>query len=43
MKIKYSFKQWCLDNGYNKILDLWDYDLNKIDPDKVSFSSTKFY
>lgn len=36
----YSFKDCCLDNNYDELLALWDYDLNIIMPDKIGHSST---
>lgn len=36
-----SFNGWCLTNGHQDWLDLWDYDLNNIRPDEISFSSGK--
>lgn len=40
----YSFKQWCKDNNHKDWLDLWDYDLNNISPDKISYGThTKYY
>lgn len=38
-----SFKQWCIDNNRQDILDLWDYDLNKLKPNEICYSSTKKY
>lgn len=35
----YSFKQFCIDTGNEKYLDLWDYELNTKDPDEVGYSS----
>lgn len=40
-KVKYSFAQWCIVNGYKEWLDLWDYDLNKDSPYEVSYSTNK--
>lgn len=34
-----SFAQWCKDNGKENILDRWDYELNKYNPDSISFKS----
>lgn len=39
----YSFKQWCLDNDHKSWLDLWDYKLNRCNPDEVSHSTKKKY
>lgn len=41
MKIKYSFKQFCEDTNNFDLLNLWDYDLNIINPDEISHSSMK--
>lgn len=38
-----SFEQWCIDNNHLDWLDLWDYNLNKINPDQVSYGSGKKY
>lgn len=43
MKTKYSFEQWCLDNGHQDWLDLWDYELNEIGPRDVAFKSHKSF
>lgn len=40
-KVKYSFKQWCKDNGHKDWLLLWDYELNDVGPDNISYSSHK--
>ena len=36
-----SFKQWCLDNNHKSWLELWDYELNEIKPEDISYGSTK--
>lgn len=36
-----SFKDWCLTNGHQDWLGLWDYELNGLGPDEASFSSGK--
>ncbi len=38
-----SFKEWCNDNNHQEILDRWDYELNKCNPDEVSFATSKHY
>ena len=43
VQIKYSFTQWCKDNNRQDILDRWDYDLNALSPDQVSYKSNKKY
>ena len=40
-KIKYSFKDWCLDNNHQDWLDLWDYDLNDCKPEDIAYQSAK--
>lgn len=40
-KIKYSFAQWCRDNGHKDWLDLWDYELNDVGPDEISCGAKK--
>ena len=42
-KLWKSFKTWCIENKYNYLLDLWDYDLNNKDPDKVSYCTSDYY
>ena len=32
-----SFAQWCIDNNREDILSHWDYELNKYNPDNISF------
>ena len=34
-----SVKTWCEQNNRSDILELWDYDLNKYEPDVVSWAS----
>lgn len=38
-----SFEQWCTENNRQDVLDRWDYDLNKDNPNEVSFKSNKKY
>lgn len=39
-----SFKDWCIENNQEWILELWDYDLNTKNPDDVSYcTANKFY
>lgn len=40
-KVKYSFAQWCRDNGHEDWLGLWDYELNDVGPEEVSYGSNK--
>lgn len=37
--IKCSFKDWCLSNGHQDWLDLWDYELNDRNPSEVGYAS----
>ena len=41
-KIKYSFTDWCRDNGKN-YCDYWDYKLNDKKPEEVSCKTNKKY
>lgn len=43
IKVKYSFAEWCKDNGHEDWLSLWDYELNDVSPDEVAFRSTRKY
>lgn len=43
LKNSISFRQWCIDNNKQDILDRWDYELNKHNPDEVSYSSGQTY
>ena len=38
-----SFKQWCLDNNKEDVLNRWDYSLNDCKPNKISYSTHKNY
>jgi hypothetical protein len=38
-----SFKDWCVQNNQQQLLDLWDYDLNNKTPDKVSSCTSDYY
>jgi predicted RNA-binding Zn-ribbon protein involved in translation (DUF1610 family) len=42
-KVKYSFDEWCRDSGHLDWLDLWDYELNEVSPEDVSYKSSKKY
>ena len=42
-KVKYSFAQWCLDNGHEDWLGLWDYELNDVGPDEVFYRTNHKY
>ena len=43
VKVKYSFAEWCMDNDKTQWLELWDYELNGIGPEKVNHKSGKKY
>jgi len=36
-----SFKQWCLDNNRQDVLDRWDYKLNKSKPHEIAYATDK--
>lgn len=38
-----SFAQWCIDNNKEHILNLWDYDKNKVSPYDIGYASNKSY
>ena len=38
--IKYSFEQFCIDNNYNELLKLWNYELNNDEPKDISWSAS---
>lgn len=40
-KVKYSFAEWCRDNNHQEWLDLWDYELNGVGPDDVTYGMRK--
>lgn len=43
-QFKMSFKEWCLENNLEHVLNLWDYELNKCTPENVGYKSgRKFY
>lgn len=42
-KIKKSFYDWCIDNGKNEWLELWDYELNNCTPKNISYGTKKEY
>ena len=39
----YTFKEWCLNNSKENILDRWDYELNNCKPDNITYSANKKY
>lgn len=41
---KQTFEEWCLENNRQDILDLWDYELNEVDPSEIpSGTKQKYY
>ena len=38
---KYTFKQWCLDNDRQDLLDRWDYEKTGFKPEDITYSSNK--
>lgn len=36
---KKTFYEWCIDNNHQDFLDRWDYSLNKIAPNEISYCS----
>lgn len=43
-QVNKSFKQWCIENNLNELLQLWDYEKNLESPSEVGFGSNKkFY
>jgi hypothetical protein len=38
-----SFESWCIKNKRTDLLELWDFNLNKVKPDEVAFTSKKEY
>jgi len=38
-----TFKDWCIENNRQDVLDRWDYELNDKKPDKIGFSTHKQY
>lgn len=41
--IKKSFYDWCIDNKRQDVLDRWDYKLNSLSPNEVSFKTKKLF
>jgi len=39
----YTFKQWCIDNERQDVLDRWDYELNNCEPNKITYGDNKKY
>ncbi len=38
-----TFYDWCIENNYSFILDLWDYEKNKKEPKDIGFGSHEKY
>lgn len=38
-----SFKQWCINNNRQDILDRWDYKLNDCKPEDITYGDNKNY
>jgi hypothetical protein len=38
-----SFKQWCIENNRQDVLDRWDYELNNCLPSEISYGTGKKY
>ena len=38
-----SFQDWCKETCHEKLLELWDYDLNQTNPDKISWCTYDEY
>ena len=38
-----TFKEWCIDNSRQDLLNRWDYDLNLCDPNDISIGTHKKY
>ena len=38
-----SFEQWCIENDRQDILDKWDYELNKQNPNEICYGTTDKY
>ena len=38
-----TFKQWCNDNSRLKILNLWDYNINKCNPEDILYGTPEKY
>ena len=39
----FTFKDWCLSNNRQDILNRWDYELNNCSPDDISYCPSKKY
>lgn len=38
-----SFEQWCIENNRQDILNRWDYELNKNNPNEINYRTSKKY
>lgn len=38
-----SFEKWCLNNNQEHLLELFDYDLNKLNPSEISYGTEDKY
>ena len=38
-----SFEKWCLDNTRQDVLDRWDYELNKLNPNEINYGTKRKY
>lgn len=43
LKNSISFEQWCINQKRQDVIDRWDYDKNKLQPNQVCFSSRNKY
>jgi hypothetical protein len=43
LKNSKSFKEWCIKNNRQDILNRWDYELNKHNPDEISYGTHKTF
>jgi len=41
--ISISFKQWCIENNRQDLIDRWDYELNCLKPDEILYATSKKY
>lgn len=38
-----SFEKWCIENSRQDVLERWDYELNKLRPNEITYSVSKKY
>lgn len=36
-----SFKEWCIENNRQDVLDRWDYELNNCSPNEIGYASSR--